>query len=326
MTTRTSSQMHMFADDAQRPAEDGGAVRSCQTRGLRGSRGSREPAEPPLQVCVLGSGSGGNSTVLRWGSDAILLDAGFGPRTTFKRLGMAKVGLDDLKAVVLTHLDRDHFRPNWLKLLADEGIGLYVHRWHLKDLERVGDVDPLRRADLLRPFGEAPFDVPLRSARMTPVQLPHDTKGTVGFRVQTPAGSVGYATDLGHVPTALIDCFAGVDLLAIESNYDPHMQQASSRPVFLKRRIMGMAGHLSNEAVFAAVQRVVDKSPIGSPQHVVLLHGSRQCNHENIIRRVFAQDPRLKDRITLTHQRRRTRWLTVRPLQPMAHGQMRLGF
>jgi phosphoribosyl 1,2-cyclic phosphodiesterase len=102
-----------------------------------------------------------------------------------------------------------------------------------------------------------------------------------------------------------------VDLLAIESNYDPPMQLRSKRPLFLKRRIMGDAGHLSNEQAFEAVRRILDRSPDGSPRHIVLLHRSRQCNCPQTVREVFARDGRIAARLTLSDQRRPTRWFEV---------------
>jgi phosphoribosyl 1,2-cyclic phosphodiesterase len=70
----------------------------------------------------------------------------------------------------------------------------------------------------------------------------------------------------------MIEALAGVDVLAIESNYCPRMQVASKRPEFLKKRIMGGAGHLSNEECLEAV------GAIGPRREVVLLHLSRDCN------------------------------------------------
>jgi len=41
---------------------------------------------------------------------------------------------------------------------------------------------------------------------------------------------IGYATDLGRVTRELIERFVDLDMLAIESNYDPQMQFDSARP------------------------------------------------------------------------------------------------
>ena len=65
-----------------------------------------------LELCVLGSGSAGNSTLVRGPWGAFLIDAGFGPRTTAQRLSGTGVELAHLQAILLTHHDLDHFNPN----------------------------------------------------------------------------------------------------------------------------------------------------------------------------------------------------------------------
>lgn len=286
-------------------------------------RSARKPADTALEFCVLGSGSGGNSTVVRLGESTILIDAGFGPLTIARRLGQAKVDLATLRAICLTHLDQDHFRPHWLPTLLGWRIRVHLHRWHLSDFQAIPGGQAMCEAGLVDVFHDESFE-PAPGMCIWPIHLAHDVKGTSGFLLESAVGRIGYATDLGHVPPALIDRFTGVDLLAIESNYDPPMQLKSSRPLFLKRRIMGHAGHLSNQQAFEAVSRIVDRSPPGTPRHIVLLHRSRQCNCPNLVREVFNQDQRIGARLTLSEQRRRTRWFTISAPGPRPTTQMRL--
>lgn len=276
-----------------------------------------------LRVCVLGSGSGGNASVLRLGGTALLIDAGFGPRTTDKRLAQAGLSLSRLDAVCLTHLDQDHFRTTWPATLLKLAIPIYVHAWHFADLMRLPGGAELRDAGLAHAFESGPFE-PIPGIHTSTVRLQHDKQGTTGFRFDTHAGSVGYATDLGHAPAHLIRHMAGVDLLCIECNYDEHMTRTSSRPSWVNRRNLSDSGHLSNEQSFQAVRAIADQSSVGNPRHVVLLHRSSQCNHPMKVRRVFERDPELYPRITLTEQRRRTRWLTVKPVKTGAKAQMNL--
>lgn len=276
-----------------------------------------------LRLCVLGSGSGGNATVLRFGDTTLLVDAGFGPRTTDKRLSQAGLSLTRIDAVCLTHLDQDHFRTTWPATLLKLGIPIYVHAWHYAELMRMAGGAELRDAGLAHAFESGAFE-PMPGITTSTVRLQHDRQGTIGYRFDTPAGSVGYATDLGHAPAHLIEHLAGVDLLCIECNYDEHMTRTSSRPSWVNRRNMSDSGHLSNEQSYEAVRAIADRSPAGNPRHVVLLHRSSQCNHPMKVRRVFERDPDLARRITLTDQRRRTRWLTVKPVSLAERSQMRL--
>ncbi len=325
-----AGQLHLFSNPDDTPAgsfssrlRPSAATANSHPTKPRAAKPLRNGEVKPFHVSVLGSGSGGNSTVVRYGEQAMLIDAGFGPRTIAKRLEQADIQLADLSAICLTHLDQDHFRPTWLRTLLGYDIKLYLHHWHRRYLDRIEGSSELFRAGLVHLFDGEEFQ-PIEHVHIKAVRLPHDDKGTSGFLLDTPRGRAGYATDLGHVPDELVESFIGIDMLLLESNYDPQMQLTSSRPRFLKQRIMGKHGHLSNEQAFETCQRLADLSPHGNPQKIVLLHRSAQCNCAEIIKRVFAQDARFEGRVQLTHQRRRTRWMEVKPLDAVKREQMAL--
>jgi ribonuclease BN (tRNA processing enzyme) len=278
-----------------------------------------------MSLCVLGSGSGGNSSVLRVGDQHLLIDAGFGPRTTARRLAQAGLTLTDLSAICVTHFDNDHFRKSWVKTMVSLGLPLFCHHWHLPDLRRVPSNQQLFEAGLVQPFDEKPFEL-VSGLLVKTLRVQHDRQGTIAYRFEAdgPGLSVGLATDLGHAPPKLLLHMAGVDLLAIESNYDERMTKLSSRPAFVNRRNLSDSGHLSNDQAFAAVQRIAELSPHGNPRRVVLLHRSSQCNHPTKVARCFAQDQALAKRVVQTDQRRRSRWLHVPPLKPVRRLQMTL--
>jgi phosphoribosyl 1,2-cyclic phosphodiesterase len=281
-----------------------------------------------LSICVLGSGSGGNCTVVRLtdslgNREAVLLDAGFGIRRTTRKLHEAGLGWRHIQAVLLSHLDRDHFKPSLTRMLVEHRVTVHVHHWHLEELAQARGTQPLFDHGLVEPFGDG-IIVPMPGVTATTTRLQHDKQGTIGYRLSTHFGDVGFATDLGHAPRQLIDHFAGVDVLCIESNYDERMTKNSSRPVWVNRRNLSDSGHLSNEQAYEAVQQIRDKSPHGNPRHVVLLHRSQKCNHPTKVKRVFERDPELINRVTLTDQRKRTRWINVKPLRQVQRMQLTL--
>lgn len=281
-----------------------------------------------LSLCVLGSGSGGNCTVVRLTDSqgqrqALLLDAGFGIRRTTRKLHEAGIGWRHVKAVLLSHLDRDHFKPSLTRILVEHRVTVHVHHWHLDELAQARGTQPLFDHGLVEPFN-AGIIVPTPGVTATTTRLQHDKQGTIGYRLSTRFGDVGFATDLGHAPPKLIEHFAGVDILAIESNYDERMTINSSRPSFVNRRNLSDSGHLSNEQAFEAVQQISDRSPHGNPRHVVLLHRSNQCNHPTKVRRVFERDPELIKRVSLTDQRKRTRWINLKPMRKVMRTQLTL--
>lgn len=320
MTDANSAmQLGLFAGAHEaRRSQRGGAAPL-----FAGKRSANE--DDRLRLCVLGSGSGGNCTIVRHGEGAILIDVGLGPRTVARRLAQAKASLDEVRAVCLTHLDHDHFRKSWPGHLLERGIVVHVHRWHVSELLAMPGGRDLEATGLVRTFGDEAFEV-LPGLSVSTRRLQHDRQGTIGYRFTAGALSIGYATDLGHAPAGLIKHFAGVDLLCLESNYDHHMTIHSSRPTFVNRRNLSDSGHLSNEQAFEAVRAIVAASPAGRPAHIVLMHRSSQCNHPMKVTRTFAADARLRERITLAEQRRRTRWFEVKPLSPAKRAQAHWGF
>jgi phosphoribosyl 1,2-cyclic phosphodiesterase len=280
-----------------------------------------------LELCVLGSGSSGNCTVVRapWGT--FLIDAGFGPRVTEQRLHDLGLALADISAIVLTHLDSDHFNANWLLTVAKHGIRIYVSQRHVAAFRHLPEVRDLPGRLAKKHLPEhlleqlvCPYDgtlEPLRDVKIKALALVHDETGSHGFVMECQGYRVGFATDLGHVPEMLIEAFCGVDLLALESNYDPDMEQNSNRPWYLKQRIMGGSGHLSNEQALAAIKAILDRTaatlgPDKLPRHIVLLHRSRECNCPRLVQKLFASDPRIAPVLTLAQQHERTGWLHAR--------------
>jgi phosphoribosyl 1,2-cyclic phosphodiesterase len=290
-----------------------------------------------LEMCVLGSGSGGNSTVIRAPRGTFLLDAGFGPRTTAQRMcgggRGANLGVDvpDIAAIVLTHLDHDHFNKNWLQTIVKRGIPVFCASSRVRDILESAEAEAVERRRIDKHWGVGPlrdlvtgFDAPFSpvpGVSLHPLAFAHDAEGSHGFVISAGGYRIGFATDLGRVTEELVEQFCGVDVLALEANYDPEMERTSERPWFLKNRVMGGRGHLSNEEALTAVRAILDKTqatcgPDRLPRHVVLLHRSRECNCPRLVEKLFSQDPRIAQILTLTHQEERTLWL--RPHRPRA--------
>ncbi len=250
-----------------------------------------------LSLSVLGSGSRGNCTLVVLHDEPeprmILIDAGFSPRETAKRLGPFGLGLEDVSDILLTHTDNDHFHRSWADSQLRGNFTWRIDRRHMGRACAAG-----LAARNIEPFSEQ-FRLGARTQiEVTP--LPHDDMATAGFLICHGSIRLGFATDLGRVPTVLLESFTDLDALAVESNYDRAMQQASNRPAFLKRRIMGGLGHLSNEQ---ALEAVLAMTGGGSLQQLVLLHLSRRCNDPQLVKRLYATEaPHLLGCLTISNQ------------------------
>jgi phosphoribosyl 1,2-cyclic phosphodiesterase len=250
--------------------------------------------EPP-SLCVLASGSSGNCSVLRTPGSAILIDAGLSPRRTRLLLEELGLGIESLGGILLTHLDSDHFHNGWGRALP-ESVPVHLHHSHVRQARSRG-LGPRSCVG----FGEVAEIA--GDFRVFASLNAHDELGTASFRFEfTTGASLGFATDIGSVSDALIEHLGGVDVLAVESNYCPRMQIESDRPAFLKQRVMGGSGHLSNQECARLVAQV---RPRG---HVVLLHLSRQCNDPALAARAHARQPY---RLTVTSQFEPTPWIEI---------------
>jgi phosphoribosyl 1,2-cyclic phosphodiesterase len=255
-----------------------------------------------LELCILASGSAGNAAILRSPVGIVLIDAGIGPGTLEKRLDGTGVRPTDILALCLTHLDGDHFSPHCAPMLRSLNIPIYCHA----KVDLLGAYCP-GLVPLVRPFNGDAF-APIVRLRCEPVEFAHDDLGSHGFVVDGFGYRVGYATDLGHVPPYFFDRFRDLDCIALEANYDPQMQEDSPRPRFLKRRITGRRGHLSNRQALAAICKLLDRAH-RLPDHIVLLHRSQECNCPELLRHLFSADWRIVPRLTLAQQHERSPWL-----------------
>lgn len=284
---------------------------SITTTGTHQRAGERAGTANPAAVfrlCVLGSGSAGNCSVVELASEAdaprrvMLIDLGLSPKRTWallERVGLCDRGACTIDSIVLTHLDHDHAHSGWASAIPP-ATRVHLHRRHAGRAERMGLLH--RRCELF----EDRFEVGGLAGRS--VLMAHDELGVAVLRFDLAAdadpASLGFATDLGRVTDAMVGLLEGVDVLAIESNYCPRMQEASDRPAFLKRRIMDGRGHLSNAECAEAVHR------IGPREHVVLLHLSRDCNDAGLVAEHHAGADYA---VTIASQDEPTRWVRVGP-------------
>jgi len=262
-----------------------------------------------LRLRVLASGSSGNAALLTAREHGrrhdLLIDLGLSPRRLRGLLRAEGTDLESLCGVLLTHGDSDHLHEGWAKAWPDLiAPPVVVRPGHGNVLPRAGLPRAVTRW-VVEPVEVGPF-------RVHGIELPHDTEGSTGFRVESGGHAIGWVTDLGHAVEGLDAFLAGVHALALESNYDPPMQRASPRPEHLKRRIMDGRGHLSNEQALALVRRLESSGTL--PEQVVLLHLSEQCNHPDLVRALWRRDAaHLCDRMRVANRRTPTEAIDLGP-------------
>jgi phosphoribosyl 1,2-cyclic phosphodiesterase len=189
----------------------------------------------------LQSGSSGNCIYVETEGVKLLFDAGICGAAAERRLGAYGRDIRDVDAVVISHDHSDHVRHAGV-YQRKYGLPLYITKRTLGASEkrcglgRLGEVRFFRAGDEI---GVGPVTV-------RTVPTPHDGEDGTVFVVASRGKRLGIMTDLGHVFDGLADEIAGLDAVFIESNYDPEMLRSGPYPAFLKRRIMGPSGHISN--------------------------------------------------------------------------------
>lgn len=229
------------------------------------------PAPPgPLRVRVLRSGSAGNAILVEAGPTRFLVDAGLPVEALLRELNGA--GPLSLAAILLTHEHDDHARGA-AALSRATGAPVLANEATIRaagPLLAGAGIEAFRTG---RPFAVGPVEV-------TPFPVPHDAAEPVGFALRGEGVRVAVACDLGEAGGPLVEHARGADLFLIEANYDLRLLSVSAYPWFLKNRIIGPHGHLSNEGAARAAAAAAS----GGVQTVCLVHLSEVNNLASLAR------------------------------------------
>ena len=218
-----------------------------------------------VELTVLGSGSAGNATLVSHAGARVLIDVGFSCRDVSRRLAEVGVDPDAVDAVLITHSHGDHTRGARL-LSQRHGVPVYTTDAARREWGDEG-VALWRR---LAP-GRA---IAIGDLRFVPFEVPHDASETLAFRIDTPEGAIGHATDVGALTETLIRRFRDCRVLVIESNHATELLRVSPYARSTRERIAGSGGHLSNESLAAFVRDHLG----ASVRCLVLAHLSRVNN------------------------------------------------
>jgi phosphoribosyl 1,2-cyclic phosphodiesterase len=229
----------------------------------------------------LGSGSGGNATVVeaRGGTTVtrVLIDCGFSARELERRLARAGLLLADLHAVFVTHEHCDHVGCA-LTLARRHRLPLWASRGTWQALG-----EPALDAGLLNVATDA-VEIDIGDLRLTPFDVPHDAREPLQLRLSDGQRHLGVLTDAGSATPHLLDQLQGCDALLLECNHDAGLLATSSYPASLRRRIAGPRGHLDNDTA-ASILQACRHPGLG---HLVAAHLSAQNNRPELARAALA--------------------------------------
>ena len=221
-----------------------------------------------LTLTTLASGSSGNCLLLSDGRTHILVDAGISARritTHLKTLGIAP---PELAGILVTHEPSDHIsglatltKQLPVPIYATAATGRQIRCRVAWAEEHLHTITP----------GTA-FSVD--SLDVQAFSTPHDAADSVGYTITAGDRTAAVVTDLGHVTREVLSAVSGAQLVVLECNYEPDWLLSGPYPYYLKERILGRRGHLSNEEG-AQLARVLTEQ---GARQLVLAHLSKENN------------------------------------------------
>lgn len=233
-----------------------------------------------LRFRSLGSGSLGNALLVEAAGSIpfrLLVDCGLGIKQLLHRLREAGLQPEDIHALFVTHEHGDHVGCA-LALSLRYRIPVWMsHGTHAA-------------------MGSPDFDGLLRTARdshaidlgglqLMPFTVPHDAREPLQLSCTDGASKLGIVTDLGHSTAHVLAHLTGCSAIVLECNHDTALLEVSDYPAFLKQRVGGDYGHLSNSAA-AAIARAVQHPGL---KQVVAAHLSAQNNRPALVQELLAK-------------------------------------
>jgi len=228
-----------------------------------------------FELCTIASGSSGNCIYIGTDKHKILIDAGIsGKRIT---AGLEKIGIDpnEIQGVFITHEHSDHIQGAGI-ISRKYNCPIYATQktWDcMLEENKIGKVTP-ENIKIIEKGNQLSFE----GLEIMPYSICHDAVDPVGYTFCYGEKKMSIATDLGHVDQTIMENLKGSNLILLESNHDVGMLQAGGYPYYLKQRILGDTGHLSNELAAKALLGIYHEKL----QYAVLGHLSRENNFPDL--------------------------------------------
>ena len=244
-----------------------------------------------LRYKNLSSGSTGNATLVEASNPSgkpsrVLVDCGMRLSRLLELLAMAKVLPSEIDAIFITHEHSDHIGCV-TQLASRYSIPVWASQGThtaLQDMQSKFRTNQPTHSQLV-----PGFDALVRIAvdtclievgglQLKPFTVPHDAREPLQLTCSDGNMKLGILTDLGHPSRHVIEQLAGCNALLLESNHDEEMLSNSKYPAFLKARVGGDFGHLSNAQAAEVLRNVMH----GNLRHVSAAHLSQQNNHPSL--------------------------------------------
>lgn len=222
-----------------------------------------------IKFCSLSSGSSGNCQYIEANNTRILIDAGFSGKRIEALLDSIDVCPKTIDGIFITHEHVDHSKGVGV-LSRRYNIPIYANKNTFKGMEKT--IGKLKEENMqVFNTGE---DLIFKDLQIHPFNIFHDALEPVGYAIYYKNKKISIITDTGWVNDEIIDNIKDSNLYLLESNHDVEMLKFGSYPYYLKQRIMGEHGHLSNDDAAGVLSNILTKGK----EVVLLCHLSQDNN------------------------------------------------
>lgn len=228
-----------------------------------------------MRIFNIASGSSGNCTYIGTSSTHILIDSGISKKRIQEGLNKADLSLNDIDAILITHEHSDHISSIGVVEKA-ANIPIYATKGTIEGINNCYEKNPIC-SDL---FNEISTDVPfnIKDIKFCALKTSHDANQSVCYKFECNDKKAAIVTDLGIYDDYLINNLNDLNFLMLESNHDVRMLEVGPYPYFLKQRILGNRGHLSNELAGQFLDKILNDNI----NEILLAHLSKENNTKDL--------------------------------------------
>lgn len=225
-----------------------------------------------MRITAIASGSSGNCIYIGSDTTHLLVDVGISGKRIEAGVNELDLSMKDIDGILITHEHSDHIA----------GLGVIARKYNIPIY-----ATPLTKEAILSPkskCGQIDADLiceiypddklTIKDIIVNPMHISHDAADPVAYRFKNEGKFAAVLTDLGTFDDYTVESLKGVNALFLEANHDVNMLEVGPYPYYLKRRILGDRGHLSNVRSGELLSRIMNDN-----LHTVYLsHLSKENN------------------------------------------------
>ena len=228
-----------------------------------------------MRMCSIASGSSGNCIYVGSDHTHLLVDTGISRKRIEEGLKKLEIKGEEIDGILITHEHSDHI----------QGLGVLSRKYELPIYATKGTIEGISGSTSLGKMPDGLFhtiraDEPFRlgDIEVKPFAISHDACEPTGYRFECGGRSAAVATDLGKYDEYTVSNLTGLDGVLLEANHDIHMLEVGGYPYYLKQRILGDKGHLSNELSGRLLCDILHDNL----KHIILGHLSKENNYARL--------------------------------------------